>query len=97
MSDINQGSGTGIMVAAIIGAAVGAGAALLLAPCSGKETRGWLADRSRQLKDRTTSAFEHAQEAVRQSAKEIGRNAADGEIAHDRPVYPIGDGTKSRG
>jgi len=29
MSDINQGSGTGIMVAAVVGAAVGAGVALL--------------------------------------------------------------------
>ena len=77
MSDINQGSGTGIMVAAVVGAAIGAGVALLWAPCSGRETRGWLAHRTRELKNRTTSAFEHGREAARRAAKEIGRDGED--------------------
>lgn len=76
MNDIQQGTGKGILVAAVVGAAVGAGVALLFAPCSGRETRGWLAHRTREVKDRTTSAFEHGKDAVRQAAKEIGREAA---------------------
>jgi len=75
MSDMNQGSGKGILVAAVVGAAVGAGVALLFAPCSGTETRGWLAHRTRDIKDRTTSAFEQGKESIRRAAKEIGRDA----------------------
>jgi gas vesicle protein len=75
MSDINQGGGMGILVAAMVGAAVGAGVALLLAPCSGKETRDWLAQRTGELKDRTTNAFEQGKESIRRAAKDIGRDA----------------------
>jgi len=58
MNDVNPGGGPGVMVAAaLVGAAVGAGMALLFAPCSGSETRRWLAHRTREIKDRTTSAF----------------------------------------
>ena len=53
-----------LLVAAAIGVAAGAGAALLLAPCSGKETREWLANRSRQLK------FEVGKDATRRAAAE---------------------------
>lgn len=74
MSDMNQGSGKGILMAAVVGAAVGAGVALLFAPCSGKETRGWLAHRTREIKDRTTSALEQGKESIRRAAKEIGRD-----------------------
>ena len=64
MGDVNQGSGTSILVAAVVGAAVGAGVALLFAPCSGKDTRGWLANRTRELSDKTTSAFEQGKAAM---------------------------------
>ena len=97
MSDINKGSGTGIMVAAVVGAAVGAGVALLLAPCSGKETRGWLAHRSREIKDRTTSAFEHVKEATRRAAKEIGSVAGEPADAHDRPAQTEAGAKTTRG
>jgi gas vesicle protein len=75
MSDNNQGNGSGILMAAVVGAAVGAGVALLFAPCSGKETRGWLAHRTGELKNRTASAFEQGKESIRRAAKEIGRDA----------------------
>ena len=78
MSDINQGNGTGILVAAVVGAAIGAGVALLFAPYSGRETRGWLAHRSRAIKDRVTNAVEESRDAVLRAAKEIGK---DGESA----------------
>ena len=97
MSDINQGSGTGIMVAAVVGAAVGAGVALLCAPCSGSETRRWLAHRTREIKDRTTSAFEHGKDAFRRAAKEVGRDAEEAANAHDRPAYTEAGAAKIRG
>ena len=84
MSDVNQGSGSGILMAAVVGAAVGAGVALLFAPCSGKETRGWLADRSRDIKGRTTNAFEQGKASMRRAAAEIGRDA-DAVVTNLRP------------
>lgn len=74
MSDNNLGSGNGIVVAAVVGAAVGAGMALLLAPCSGRETREWLASRGKELKDRTTNAFEQGKDSIRRAAKDLGRD-----------------------
>jgi gas vesicle protein len=96
MSDIHQGSGMGIIVAAVVGAAVGAGVALLFAPCSGRETRGWLAHRSREIKDKTTSAFERAKEATRRAAKEIGSVAGEAANAQDRPAYTAAGATTIR-
>lgn len=87
MSDIHQGSGKGIVVAALVGAVVGAGVALLCAPCSGRETRKWLAHRTQEIKDRTTSAFEHGKEAVRRGAAEIGRAAQEAANAPHRPEH----------
>lgn len=51
-----MGMGTGIMIAAVAGAAVGAGVALLFAPCSGADARRWVSRRSRDLADRATTA-----------------------------------------
>ena len=78
MIDNNQGNGSGILVAAMVGAAVGAGVALLFAPCTGKETRNWLSQRTGELKSRTASAFEQGKESIRRAAKEIGREAETG-------------------
>lgn len=71
MSEMNQGSGTNLVVAALVGAAVGAGVALLFAPCSGKETRTWLASRTREIASRATSAYEQGKEATLRAAKEL--------------------------
>jgi hypothetical protein len=84
MNEVNPGSGQGVVMAALVGAAVGAGVALLFAPCSGKETRGWLGHKGHEIKDRTTSAFEHVREATRRATKAVVR---DGEQPHDRPQY----------
>lgn len=70
----DQGRGKGIMMATLIGAAVGAGVALLFAPSSGRETRGWLAQRSRQIKDGTTSAIAHGKDAVQRAANQLGES-----------------------
>jgi gas vesicle protein len=74
MREMNQGNGAGILMAAVVGAAVGAGVALLLAPQSGRQTRGWLADRGRDLRDRVTNAVEETRDSVLRTAKEIGKD-----------------------
>jgi gas vesicle protein len=55
----------GHMAAFAIGAAVGAGIALLYAPYSGEETRQLLARRSRDMKNRVTGAVEATKDAIR--------------------------------
>jgi gas vesicle protein len=71
------------LVATLVGAAVGAGVALLFAPGSGKETRGWLAERTRKLKDATTTAYAESKDTIQRAAKTIG---SDGEGTTDRPA-----------
>jgi hypothetical protein len=58
VSDISQGNGKGILVAALVGVAIGAGVALLCAPQSGQESREWLARRTRGLKDQVGVALD---------------------------------------
>lgn len=77
MSVMNQGTGKGILTAALVGAAVGAGVALLFAPRSGKETRGWLARQPGELKARTASALEHGKEAARRAMGKTGKDAEE--------------------
>lgn len=80
MNEMNKGNGpggTGILLAAVAGAVVGAGVALLFAPCSGAETRDWLARRSRDLKADTTSAIERGKQAIRRTATEIGHEVVE--------------------
>ena len=71
----NQVNASGILMAAMVGAAVGAGVALLFAPRSGKETREWLSRRTGELKSRTTNAFEQGKESIRRAAKDIAKDA----------------------
>jgi gas vesicle protein len=86
MKEIQHGSGKGLFWAALIGAGVGAGVALLYAPCAGKETRGWLAERGRRMKDTTLSALEQGREATRRAAREIGGVAEDTAKVVNRPL-----------
>ena len=99
MNEMNQGNGsvgTGILLAAAAGAVVGAGVALLFAPCSGVETRDWLARRTRELKAGTTSAIEHGKQAMRRTASEIERGVA--EIGRDvTDASPRGPSGSMRG
>jgi gas vesicle protein len=62
-------------VGALLGAAVGAGVALLLAPRTGKETRERLARKTREIKNRAAGAIEQARETVRRESNEIAEQA----------------------
>jgi len=87
MNEISQGRGMGIIVAAVVGATVGAGVALLLAPRSGRETRAWLANRTKEMTDRTKFAFAQGKEATLRAAAVLGRGAEEAVDLVDRPVY----------
>ena len=65
MSDQATFRMSGPLTAFLIGAAVGAGVALLYAPYSGEETRQLLARRSRDIKDRVSGAVGATKEAIR--------------------------------
>ena len=66
MSENNSGQSqmSGYVTAALIGACVGAGIALLYAPCSGEETRRYLADRAKDLRGRAQNAMDDAKEFI---------------------------------
>lgn len=86
MNEMTRGNGSnaaGILVAAAMGAAVGAGLALLFAPCSGAETRDWLARRTREVKDETMSAMERGKAAMRRTGSEISREIAEATSGQD--------------
>ena len=68
VTDVNRGDAKSVFVAAVVGAAIGAGAALLLAPASGHQSREWLARRTRDLEDRVGVAFDRSKEVVKNGA-----------------------------
>lgn len=71
MAEYNSSQVGGYLAAFAIGAALGAGIALLYAPRSGKETRELLARKGRELKDKAEEGFEDAKEFIREKKAEI--------------------------
>jgi gas vesicle protein len=61
---------------ALVGAALGAGAALLLAPHSGSETRLRLARQGRHFRDRTADAWDDLRDELRYAARRSRRKLA---------------------
>jgi len=90
MSENNSTPISGYLTAALIGAAVGAGIALLYAPCSGEETRKALAKRAKDIKGRAQSALGDAKEFVGRQrdnvreAFEEGKEAVRAEASRHR-------------
>jgi len=75
------GQGTSAMAGFLLGAVVGAGLALLLAPASGQETRHRLAGAARRIRDNTKDQLSHVRDTVSdlkddaRAAVESGRDA----------------------
>ena len=90
MSDENSSPVGGMVTAFAVGALVGAGIALLVAPQSGKETRDLLARKTRELKDRAGDALDDAKQMVRGhkaqivAAVEAGKEAMENEGGKQR-------------
>lgn len=79
----------------IIGALVGAGLALMYAPCSGTDMRQWLTRKTKNFQDKTESAFEETKAKVRGEAKYIMGEAKDVVGGQAARSY-AGAGDKSR-
>lgn len=97
MSEKGLSRGMGITLAMLTGASVGAGVALLFAPCSGRETRGWLAHRTRALKETTSNVYEKGMGAIQRVATERGRDGEGVATAHDRTAHNKPPTTPMRG
>lgn len=68
----NQGgSGAGIVLAFLAGAAVGAAVALLFAPASGQQTREYLSERAREGGQRAAEAARQGREALKRQRDTI--------------------------
>jgi len=77
MSNHNQGNGNnarhvwGFLAGLLLGGLAGAVAMLLLAPQSGKKTRGQIREQSIELRDRTVKSVEGTVVQVRGKARQI--------------------------
>jgi len=85
---------SGTMMAFVLGTALGAGVALLLAPASGTDTRRRLRETSRRWGSHIRDGVEHAREGFG-GLKEDTRNAVNAgreAFAHDRAARkaPVG-------
>jgi gas vesicle protein len=65
-----------MMTGFVVGALVGAGLALLLAPATGQDTRRRLGETARRLRDDAKSRMSHARDTV-SSLKEEARSAIE--------------------
>ena len=76
MSNQQSNGGTGVLLAFLAGAAVGAAVALLFAPATGSETREAVNRRAREGRDRVMDALRQGQGIVAAQRENIG-NAFD--------------------
>lgn len=83
---------TDALVAFLLGAAVGAGVALLIAPQSGEETRRQLGDRAKKLGDDIDEKVKSAKDEVKHRAGDVkaaigaGREAFTRERTGENPT-----------
>jgi gas vesicle protein len=80
-------SGNSLLTGLVVGAVVGAGLALLYAPCTGKDAREWLTRKSRKLKDQTEAAYEEAKATMRTEANALMGDLKDVARAKAAPSY----------
>ena len=77
-----------------LGALIGAGAALLLAPQSGSKTRKQLARTAEDWTDAATDSLESAGERLQDAAEDVRRVADDAKRAAERAGTKIRSGVK---
>jgi len=80
-SDLRGGAGLGFLAGLVVGALIGAGAALLLAPERGEVTRGKIQRRVRRLGRDAAARFDEmrddAERQVRRTRRKIRRHLPD--------------------
>jgi len=85
MADSNGDLGS-FLAGFVIGGLIGAGVALLLAPQSGEETRGYIKDKSIELRDRAYETAEDARVKAEQLAQQARDRAAEIQVG-GKPVF----------
>ena len=79
----DEGAGAGsILLAFLLGAVSGAAVALLYAPATGNETREYLGERAREVRERAAAAAEKGREILNQ-----GRETLSTAIDRGREAY----------
>jgi gas vesicle protein len=83
-NDLSSGAGVRLMTGFMIGAVLGAGIALLLAPATGEETRRRLGETARRLRDNTGEALDNVRERFRGVSEEARETMASESGARPR-------------
>ena len=79
----DEGGGAGtVLLAFLVGAIAGAAAALLYAPATGRETRGYLNDKAEEARQRAADAAAKGRDAITQ-----GRDTLSTAIERGREAY----------
>ena len=72
------------LLAFLLGAAVGAGVALLVAPTTGEETRRRLGEKARHLGDEVDHALKGVKDELKSHSGDLGKAIHAGKDAFDR-------------
>ena len=75
---------TDTLLAFLLGATVGAGVALLLAPASGDETRRRIGEQARRLGDEVDHKLQGAKEEIKAHSGDLSKALSAGKDAFDR-------------
>lgn len=80
----DEGAGAGsILLAFILGAVSGAAVALLYAPATGRETREFLGERTREGRERAAQAVERGRELMNQGRETLATAVERGREAYN--------------
>jgi gas vesicle protein len=82
-SDEGSGAGT-VMLAFLLGAVAGAAVALLYAPGPGQETRGFLAAKAREGRERATDAAVKGRDIIKEGADTLANVIERGREAYQQ-------------
>ena len=92
MATTSENQMTGAITGFIAGAVVGAGIALLLAPCSGEETRRQLGETAQRLKQGAQDRLSKVKDTLNERSKDVraavnaGREAYSARSTSDSPA-----------
>jgi gas vesicle protein len=81
MSENKNGSMVGGL---LLGAAIGAGLALIFAPAAGSETRRRIGETARNMKNGTQGQVDHVLDTLKQGAEDVGSAVNAGREAYRR-------------
>jgi gas vesicle protein len=78
----NEGNAGTILTAFLLGAVAGAALALLFAPASGEQTRGFLSEKAREGREKASEAARQTREALQRQRETLGQAIERGREAY---------------